>query len=98
MPSRLPVDRNKLAEFCARHHIKKLSFFGSVIRDDFRDDSDVDVLYEFEDGFAPGWGIERIEEELSALLGRQVDLVPAKYLNRWIRDKVLSEAEVQYGR
>ena len=98
MPARIPVDQKKLAEFCERHHIRKLSFFGSVVRDDFGPQSDVDVLYEFEDGYAPGWDIVSIEEELASLLGRRVELVPAKYLNRWIRDRVLAEAEVQYGR
>lgn len=98
MPARITIDHTKLEDFCKRHHIRKLSFFGSVLRDDFRADSDVDVLYEFEDGFAPGWGISDIEQELSALIGRKVDLVPAKYLNRWIRDSVLADAEVQYAR
>jgi len=74
-----------------------LAFFGSVLRDDFGPDSDVDVLYEFEDGQAPGWDIEDIEQELSEILGRKVDFVPAKYLNRWIRARVLKEAEVQYA-
>ena len=98
MPARIPIDRGKLAEFCRRHHINRLSFFGSVVRDDFGPESDIDVLYEFEDGHVPGWNIVSIEQELSALLGRKVDLVPAKYLNRWIRDRVLAEAEVQYAR
>jgi uncharacterized protein len=98
MPARIPIDHEKLAEFCRRHHIKRLSLFGSVLRDDFRPDSDIDVLYEFEDGFAPGWDIEKVEEELATMLGRRVDLVPAKYLNRWIRDRVLAESEVQYAR
>jgi predicted nucleotidyltransferase len=98
MPARIAIDRSRLEDFCRRHHIKKLSFFGSVLRDDFRQDSDVDVLYEFEEGFAPGWDIAEIEQELAAIVGRKVDLVPAKYLNRWIRDRVLAEAEVQYAR
>lgn len=97
MPARIHVDRDRLAEFCRRHHIRRLSFFGSVLRDDFGPESDVDVLYEFEPGKAPGWDIVSIEEELSALLGRKVDFVPAKYLNRWMRDRVLAEAEVQYA-
>ncbi len=98
MPARIPIDHEKLADFCRRHHIRKLSLFGSVLRDDFRPDSDVDVLYEFDDGFAPGWEIADIEQELSELLGRKADLVPAKYINRWIRQRVLAEAEVQYAR
>ena len=98
MPAHLPIDREKLADFCRRHHIRKLAFFGSVLRDDFRADSDVDVLYEFEEGFAPGWDISTVEADLSNILGRKVDLVPAKYLNRWIKDRILAEAEVQYAR
>ena len=97
MPARLAIDRQKLADFCRRHHIRKLSFFGSVLRDDFGPDSDIDVLYEFEEGHAPSWDIVSIEEELSQLLGRRVDFVPAKYLNHRIRDRVLAEAEVLYA-
>jgi predicted nucleotidyltransferase len=98
MPAQIQVDSARLAEFCRRHHIRKLAFFGSVVRGDFSPNSDVDVLYEFEEGHAPGWEIMTIEEELSSLLGRPVDLVPAKFLNPWIRERVLAEAEVQYAR
>ncbi len=97
MPVRIPVDRQRLTDFCRRHHIRKLAFFGSVLRDDFGPHSDVDVLYEFEEEHIPGWEIVSIQAELAALLGRQVDLVPAKFLNHWIRDRVLAEAEVQYA-
>jgi uncharacterized protein len=97
MAVRIPVNRASLDEFCRRHHIRKLSFFGSVLREDFGPENDVDVLYEFEEGQAPSWDIVSIEQELSTLLGRNVDLVPAKYLNRWIRDTVLAQAEVQYA-
>src|SRR3954454_11350887 len=97
MPSRIPVDRERLADFCRRHRIRRLSFFGSVLRDDFGPDSNVDVLYEFEEGHAPGWELVDVEQELSEIIGRDIDFVPAKYLNRWIRDRVLAEAEVQYG-
>lgn len=97
MPARIPVDRNRLAEFCRRHHICRLAFFGSVLRGDFRPDSDVDVLYEFQPGHEPGWDIALVEDELAALLGRRVDLVPFKYLNPRIRDQVLAEAETQYA-
>ena len=95
---RIPINHQQLEAFCRRHHIRKLSFFGSVLRDDFGPESDIDVLYEFEEGFSPGWEIQDIEDELSALLGRKVDLVPGQFLNRWIRDRVLAEAEVQYAR
>ncbi|HEV8605925.1 MAG TPA: nucleotidyltransferase family protein [Tepidisphaeraceae bacterium] len=99
MGARIPIDQEKLAEFCRKHHIRKLWFFGSVLREDFRPDSDVDVLYEFEPGHSVGFiGLFDMEEELSGLLqGRRVDMVTPKYLNRWIKQQVLAEAEVQYG-
>ena len=92
------VSREDLDAFCRRRHIRWLAFFGSVLTDRFRPDSDVDVLVEFEPGHAPGWAIVDIEDELSALLGgRKVDLLVRQDLNRWIRDRVLAEAEVQYA-
>lgn len=94
---RLKISEVSLARFCRRHHIRKLSFFGSVLRDDFRPDSDVDVLVEFEDGHVPGLAFIRIQEELSALLGgRAVDLVTPKFLHDRIRDRVLANAQVQF--
>ena len=96
---RLPnikVSEEGIARFCRRHHIRKLAFFGSVLRPDFGPDSDVDVLVEFEPGRTPGLAFIRIENELSAVLGRQVDLVTFKALNRRIRDRVLADAQVQY--
>ncbi len=92
------VDRVKIAEFCRRHHIRRLSFFGSVLRPDFRTDSDIDVLAEFEPGHVPGFRLISIERELSELLGgRRVDLITPKFLNHRMRDEVLSTAEPQYA-
>lgn len=94
----IQMDSRALAEFCKKHHIRKLSFFGSVLRDDFRDDSDVDVLVEFAPGHTPGLEIVDIEEEMSALLGgRKVDLLNPKYLNRRLRDRILASQVVQYA-
>lgn len=94
---RIPVPKAELAEFCQRHHIKRLAFFGSVLRDDFGPESDVDVLYEFESGHVPGWEVVSIIDELSALLGgRHVDFVPFKFLNHRLRDRILAEAQDQY--
>jgi hypothetical protein len=93
---RISVDRRQIAEFCRKHHIRKLSFFGSVLRDDFGPESDVDALVEFEPGHTPGLAFFSIERELSELLGRKVDLNTAGFLNRRIRDEVLKEAEAQY--
>ena len=74
-----------------------MSFFGSVLRDDFRPDSDVDALVEFEPGHTPGFGIYEIEQELSQLLGgHPVDVVNPKYLNRRLRQNVLDTAKLVY--
>ncbi len=93
------MDREKIEAFCRRNHIHKLALFGSVLRDDFKPESDVDVLVEFEPEHIPGFlGLGGIEEELSELLGgRKIDLVTKDFLNRRIRDRVLNEAEVQYA-
>ena len=94
---RFEISGEKLAEFCRQNHILKLSFFGSVLRDDFGPESDVDVLVEFEPGHTPGLDLIRMQDELSALLGgREVDLLTPKFLNHRIRDRVLREAEPQY--
>lgn len=75
-----------------------MSLYGSVLRDDFRPDSDIDVLVEFEPGHVPGFDILDIEEELSRLFGgHKVDIVQEKYLNRWLRGRVLATAVVQYA-
>jgi uncharacterized protein len=90
--------KEAIADFCRRHRIRKLSLFGSVLRDDFRPESDIDVLVEFEPGHAVGWGIIDIEEELSQLFGgHKVDMVREKYLNPRLRDRILASAEVQYA-
>jgi uncharacterized protein len=95
---RIFIPEKELAEFCRRNHIRKLSFFGSVLSDAFGPESDVDVLVEFEPGHTPGLSLIRMQDELSALLGgRKVDLVTPKFLNKRIRDKVISEAAVQYA-
>jgi len=96
---RLPnidVPSDRIAEFCRQHRIRKLAFFGSVLREDFDPSSDVDVLIEFEPGQTPGLGFIRIQDMLTDLLGRQVDLVTFKSLNRRIRDRVLASAAVLY--
>jgi hypothetical protein len=92
----ISTDQSQIAEFCRRHHIRKLAFFGSVLRDDFGPNSDVDVLVEFEPGHVPGLAFFTMERELSEVLGRRVDLNTAECLSRYFRDEVLSEAQVQY--
>lgn len=91
------MDRKKIADFCRRHHIRKLSLFGSVLRNDFRPDSDVDVLVEFEPGASVGFlRLAAMELEFSQIIGRRVDLRTPPELSRYFRDEVLREAEVQY--
>ena len=94
----IEIPRDKLAEFCKRNHIRKLSLFGSVLREDFSHYSDVDVLVEFEPGRGPGFfGLAQMERELSTILGRKVDLRTPQELSRYFREEVLSLAEVQYA-
>jgi predicted nucleotidyltransferase len=97
MKTAIRIDKNKIADICRRHHIQKLSLFGSVLRDDFGAESDVDVLVQYQPGQAIGFEVFDIEKELSALFGHQVDLVTEKYLNPRLRDLVLESAEVQYA-
>lgn len=94
--AQISIDQDQLADFCRRHHIRKLALFGSVLRDDFGPDSDVDVLVEFEPGHVPGLAFFSIEAELSEILGRKVDLNTPQFLSRYFRDDVRKEAKVQY--
>ena len=96
MSPRIAVDRQKIAAFCRKHHIRKLSLFGSVLRDDFRRDSDVDVLVEFQPGAKVGFAIVTMEDELSVMFGRKADLRTPAEISRYFRDEVLAEAQVQY--
>jgi predicted nucleotidyltransferase len=94
----LAIPQDRIADFCRRHHIRKLSLFGSVLRDDFGPDSDVDVLVEFEPGHVPGLiRLAGMEFELSEILGgRRVDMNTPQCLSRYFRDRVQAEAQVQY--
>lgn len=90
----LAIDRAQLADFCRRHGIVRLAVFGSALRSDFKADSDVDILVAFAPGRAPGFGFFALEDELSALLGRRVDLQTAGFLSPHFRAAVIAEAEV----
>jgi predicted nucleotidyltransferase len=92
---RLP--RDKIAEFCKRNRIRRLSLFGSALRGELREDSDIDLLVEFEPGHVPGLAFFAMENELSEILGRKVDLNTPQFLSRYFREQVLAEAEVQYA-
>jgi len=95
--AQIPFPKERIAEFCRQHHIKKLAVFGSALRPDFRADSDIDVLVEFAPGQVPGLAFFGMQEELSTILGRTVDLNTPQCLSRYFRDKVLQEAVVQYA-
>lgn len=93
----LNISKNQLAKFCKKNHITKLSLFGSSLRDDFRPDSDVDVLVEFEPEAHVGLiGFAGLELELSEILGRKVDLNTPAFISKYYRESILAEAEVQY--
>ena len=93
------ISQEKLAIFCRKYHIRKLSLFGSVLRDDFGPSSDVDVLVEFESDKVPGYfRFFDMEEELSTLFeGRKIDIRTPKDLSRYFRARVLASAVVQYA-
>lgn len=85
-----------IAEFCGRHRIARLAVFGSALRDDFTPESDIDVLIEFAPGHAPGLEFFSLQDELSRLLGRRVDLNTPNELSRYFKDAVLREARPIY--
>jgi predicted nucleotidyltransferase len=94
----LDVDEERLADICQRHHVSELAVFGSVLRNDFGLESDVDLLYVFEPAARVGWReIYALERELSELLGRAVDLVSKRWLNPTIAEGVLADARTLYA-
>lgn len=98
MSVRIPINPDAIAAFCQRHHIRKLAFFGSVLRDDFRPDSDIDVLLEFDPEHVPGLlRLMTMQLEFSDLLGREADFRTPRDLGAHFRDRVQREAEVLYA-
>lgn len=95
--AKIPVPSDKIAELCQRYHIRKLALFGSVLRDDFQADSDIDVLVEFEPGHTPGFAFIDVQDKLAELFKRTVDLNTPQDLSQYFREQVLAEAEVYYG-
>ena len=92
------IPRGKLKKYCKKHGIRKLSLFGSVLRDDFKPESDVDVLVEFEAGRVVGFiRLAAMQIELSEILGRTVDMRTPAELSRYFREEVSDSAEVQYA-
>src|SRR5438552_9260798 len=92
----IPISHEQVADFCRRWRIRRLSFFGSVVRDDFGSDSDVDVLVEFRPESRISWNIVTAEQELSEIVGRRVDLRTPPELSRWMIKDVLREAVAEY--
>lgn len=95
----LPIafDKEKIVDFCQKHHITKLALFGSILTDRFGPDSDVDILFEYHPDHVPSlFDIARMERELSELLGRKVDMRTPQDLSQYFRDEVIENALVQY--
>ena len=95
---KINIPKKKITELCKKNHIKKLSLFGSILSDDFTDDSDIDILVEFEAGKGPGcFGLAHMQQELSKMLeGRKVDIRTPMELSKYFRDEVVSSAVLQY--
>jgi predicted nucleotidyltransferase len=93
---KVELPQDKIADFCRHYHIRRLALFGSALRAELRLDSDLDVLVEFESGHTPGLAFFGMEQELTELLGRKVDLNTPQFLSPYFRDTVLAEAETQY--
>ena len=98
-PVRIDLTKEQIMEFCQKNHIKKFAFFGSVLGDDFRPDSDIDILVDFDHSVPIGlMEVVGMEIELSKMIGRKVDLRTPEDLSQYFRDKVVSQAEVLYER
>ncbi len=96
--SRIHIDRKRLEVFCRKHELRRMAFFGSVLREDFRPDSDVDILVEFNPGRTPGFfRLFEMQDELSAILGRSTDLKTREDLSPYFRDEVVRSAEPFYN-
>jgi len=92
----IDIPQQQIADFCQRNHITKLALFGSVLRDDFGPKSDVDVLVEFDPEHIPGWAFISMQDELAEIFQREVDLLTFAGISKYIRKKVLREAQTVY--
>ena len=92
----LEVPQDKIEAFCRRHHIRRLALFGSILREDRRPDSDVDVLVEFDPDHIPGLAFFAMQDELAQILGREVDLNTPQFLSPYFRKQVQANAAVIY--
>ena len=100
MNKQISTQKDRIVDFCKKHHIQLLAIFGSSLRNDFGPESDIDILVEFVPGRTPGFfKLFEMEDELSTLFSvRKVDLRTPQDLSRYFRDKVVKDAEVQYVR
>ena len=95
--ARISIPKDRIAEFCKRHQVRRLSLFGSLLREDFGPDSDVDILVEFKPNTRMGLiQLSGLEIELGKIIGRKVDLNTPGFLSKYYRDQILTEADVQY--
>jgi predicted nucleotidyltransferase len=95
--AKLKLPKNKIDDFCRRHNVRRLALFGSVLGEDFTPESDVDVLIEFEPGTRIGLRFFALQDELSQIVGRKVDLNTPGFLSKYFRERVMEEAEDQYA-
>jgi hypothetical protein len=98
IPTAVPIPYEDVRAFCEKHHIIRLWLYGSVLREDFRQDSDIDVLVEFDPAHIPGWEIVSIEDELAGIVRRPVELTTPGGLREWVRPEVMKTAQVIYER
>jgi len=96
-PKPIRIPKAKLASFCKKHHIRRLALFGSVLRPDFGPKSDIDVLVEFEPDHIPGLAFFGMQDELSKIFGRKVDLNTPGFIDKYFRNQVLKEAKEMYA-
>jgi predicted nucleotidyltransferase len=93
-----PIPYEAVVAFCEKYHIVKMWLFGSVLRDDFTDHSDVDVLVEFDPNHIPGWEYFSLSDELGTILGREVDLGTQKSLKARLKERIAQSSKVIYER
>ena len=96
MISKLKISEEQISGFCKKNHIRKLSLFGSALRDDFTSKSDIDFLVEFEPGHTPGLSFFEMQEELSEIISRKADLNTKQEISPYFRDEILNKAQDLY--
>lgn len=96
MSPMITINKKSLTDFCMKRHVRKLSLFGSAVRADFKPESDLDLIVEFEPGHVPGLAFFSVSDELSSLFNRKVDLNTPQSLSPYFRDQALSESETLY--